>query len=487
MLSEGQAVLRLNLVHPFLFTSSLTANGSEEETFSPFEAGLPHKATVCDIIAQRGELQKIVDVLINYFAQCAAANGLPESRDGAVLQQWPGSYFQEEMAELRASSKASWEHFSQRGCRSMVPELQGTVDEQVVFIASTGFLHLLGVRHFVLDHPDFENLESHLWYGVWFVQWVLNLHHDLHKHANMRLGSDEELDPEATPVNMTFRCTACGKKCKLEFNGDITLNGEIHDECTPGGNVVQDELSGVASAENGDGEEAGGGEVGGVGGCGSGGGGGGGGGREGVGRSGKVRRKNPKAPKQPEVLPIFSTRRGAIYRALATMGKAHPSTIAKKANLMFSSVPAATAATAATVLPTTTNTPTTPAISTATNNNPPGRRRKDDDEEYVPTGGGGRARENGARGDGGEFVGEITKEEVMCAIDEIKRKTPEGRTAEEQDVFDQREGSGIKLRSVAAWSEGAISVHAFDSTTNGVIILFITVPISETPASPGGR
>jgi len=68
-----------------------------------------------------------------------------------------------------------------------------------------------------------------------------------------------------------------------------------------------------------------------------------------------------------------------------------------------------------------------------------------------------------------------------------QKKTPEERTAEEQDVFDQREGSGIKLRSVAAWSEGATSVHAFNSTTNGVIILFITVPISETPASPGGR
>jgi len=57
----------------------------------------------------------------------------------------------------------------------------------------------------------------------------------------MLLGSNEELSPAATLANTAFKCTACGKKCTPEFNRDMAIiNGDLHDECTYGGNVVQD-------------------------------------------------------------------------------------------------------------------------------------------------------------------------------------------------------------------------------------------------------
>ena len=234
-LRDGEGLGIIFAVFPPNFGDSLTGIGKPVDKNSPW-MGESTSSTRFLFIASEECISSTFKQLAAYTSSCQGIHCKPPS-------PWPTEFHSEEMARHRADAEARYTEAAIFRSNTLSEEQQNEVDQQTMSLSERHFCHLLGVRKWCLNQPDRHDPEKKWWWILWVLEFTMEELAEMYKIAAMRQYITKRLTRDLPEANITAICTGCKKKVQIEFNGDLTCDGEDHRNCEgPLANKVHEDI-----------------------------------------------------------------------------------------------------------------------------------------------------------------------------------------------------------------------------------------------------
>lgn len=250
VLQDGEGLGCMYLVNSPTFGTTASGIGIAIDHHLPFKDVSTSDPTFF-FVASEASIKAMFGGLADYLSACRNIHSQP-------LDPWPTTYNSDEMARLRATAEANHTEALNFQSITMSQTHQKECDRKIMALCEVNFRHCAGVRQFYLDQPDYKDPSKKWWYGAWVVEYLMEALAEMHKDAAMNQGEAGRLTTELTPLKRKFTCAGCMGKVELQFNGDITLDGDNHSGCTgPLANKLQETVTasmkgtGAAAADDG--------------------------------------------------------------------------------------------------------------------------------------------------------------------------------------------------------------------------------------------
>ena len=240
-LGDAEGLGCIFAVFPPTFGNTPTGIGKPDDKNSPW-MGESTSSTRFLFIASAECISSTFKQLAAYTSSCQGIHCKPPS-------PWPTEFHSEEMARHRADAEARYTEAAIFQSNTLSEEQQNKVDQQTMNLTERHFRHLVGVRNLCLDQPDRQDPEKKWWWILWVLEYTMEELAEMYKLAAMRQLITKRLTRDLPEANITAICTGCKRKVKIEFNGDLTCDGQDHRNCRgPLANDVFEEILGSQTA-----------------------------------------------------------------------------------------------------------------------------------------------------------------------------------------------------------------------------------------------
>ena len=227
------------MVSPPTFGETALGIGVSVDKHTPW-TGVSTSSTIFLFVAKQVSIVSMFEGLAAYLVSCKAINCPP-------ISPWPPTYNCDDMARNRAEAEASHTEAAIFESNTMSEQKQETLDRKIMSLCCRHFRHYLGVRQWCLNQPDYEDEDEKWWWIVWVIEHSMEVLADIHRDAAMRLSEPARLTRDMVAENITATCAGCKRKVKIEFNGDLTLNGKDHRDCD--GPLANEVYEGLVAAQ----------------------------------------------------------------------------------------------------------------------------------------------------------------------------------------------------------------------------------------------